>query len=267
MNLQLNYGDKDFIRGYHRDMNRIWPHIMDNYEYKIYDAKHSTCGLGEMFGFFVNTFEHTQKKPLKWDHIDVYPEFTVWDYKIISDRIVPGFTILENVDKRGFKCSVREFLPDGEIMPFVNLLITTPAVYEKNQLYIINDVDTKRLKTSQKTIRSDNSGRLEIFINGSTHEIGINKKADKPNICITAVEIENMNWATQKKDVSISIKLLNKGLSAVTLNDPSSGSGSLVLALAHQIGEDKCSIYTQDISQKSSEFLRLNLILNNLYQL
>jgi len=51
---------------------------------------------------------------------------------------------------------------------------------------------------------------------------------------------------------------------SVTLNDPSSGSGSLVLALAHQIGEDKCSIYTQDISQKSSEFLRLNLILNNL---
>lgn len=51
---------------------------------------------------------------------------------------------------------------------------------------------------------------------------------------------------------------------SVTLNDPSSGSGSLVLALAHQIGEDKCTIYTQDISQKSSEFLRLNLILNNL---
>lgn len=42
------------------------------------------------------------------------------------------------------------------------------------------------------------------------------------------------------------------------------GSGTLVLALAHQIGEENCSIYTQDISQKSNEFLRLNLILNNL---
>ena len=40
--------------------------------------------------------------------------------------------------------------------------------------------------------------------------------------------------------------------------------GTLVLALAHQIGEDNCTIYTQDISQKSNEFLRLNLILNNL---
>lgn len=50
----------------------------------------------------------------------------------------------------------------------------------------------------------------------------------------------------------------------VRLYDPAAGSGSLLLSLAHQIGENKCTIYTQDISQKSSEFLRLNLILNNL---
>ena len=34
--------------------------------------------------------------------------------------------------------------------------------------------------------------------------------------------------------------------------------------LAHQIGENKCTIHSQDISQKSSNLLRLNLILNNL---
>ena len=34
--------------------------------------------------------------------------------------------------------------------------------------------------------------------------------------------------------------------------------------LAHQIGENKCTIYSQDISQKSSNLLRLNLILNKL---
>lgn len=50
----------------------------------------------------------------------------------------------------------------------------------------------------------------------------------------------------------------------VSLYDPSAGSGTLLLALAHQIGEENCTIYSQDISQKSNEFLRLNLILNNL---
>lgn len=50
----------------------------------------------------------------------------------------------------------------------------------------------------------------------------------------------------------------------VTCYDPSAGSGTLLMNLAHAIGEDSCTIYSQDISQKSSNLLRLNLILNNL---
>ena len=55
-----------------------------------------------------------------------------------------------------------------------------------------------------------------------------------------------------------------ENLRGVTCCDPSAGSGTLLMALAHEIGEDKCTIYSQDISQKSSKMLRLNLILNNL---
>jgi type I restriction enzyme M protein len=50
----------------------------------------------------------------------------------------------------------------------------------------------------------------------------------------------------------------------VSVYDPSAGSGTLLMNVAHQIGEDRCSIYSQDVSQKSSGMLRLNLILNNL---
>ena len=46
--------------------------------------------------------------------------------------------------------------------------------------------------------------------------------------------------------------------------DPSAGSGTLLMNLAHAIGEQRCTIFSQDISQKSSSLLRLNLILNNL---
>ena len=51
---------------------------------------------------------------------------------------------------------------------------------------------------------------------------------------------------------------------SVDVYDPSAGSGTLLMNVAHAIGEDKCMIYAQDISQKSSNLLRLNLILNNL---
>ncbi len=50
----------------------------------------------------------------------------------------------------------------------------------------------------------------------------------------------------------------------VTCYDPASGSGTLLMALAHAIGESHCSIWSQDISQKSSSLLRLNLVLNKL---
>lgn len=46
--------------------------------------------------------------------------------------------------------------------------------------------------------------------------------------------------------------------------DPSAGTGTLLMALAHQIGEDKCTIFSQDISQRSNKMLKLNLILNGL---
>lgn len=58
--------------------------------------------------------------------------------------------------------------------------------------------------------------------------------------------------------------LVDKSVSNVTVYDPSAGSGTLLMNVAHAIGEDKCTIYSQDLSDKSSHLLRLNLILNNL---
>ncbi|MDF7806068.1 class I SAM-dependent DNA methyltransferase [Pontiellaceae bacterium B12219] len=58
--------------------------------------------------------------------------------------------------------------------------------------------------------------------------------------------------------------LVTEKVQNVTAYDPSAGSGTLLMNLAHAIGEQRCTIYSQDISQKSSSLLRLNLILNNL---
>jgi type I restriction enzyme M protein len=58
--------------------------------------------------------------------------------------------------------------------------------------------------------------------------------------------------------------LVTKEVKNVSCYDPAGGSGTLLMSLAHAIGEDRCSIYSQDISQKSSGLLRLNLILNKL---
>lgn len=56
----------------------------------------------------------------------------------------------------------------------------------------------------------------------------------------------------------------NADLHSIECYDPSAGTGTLLMALGHQIGEDRCTIFSQDISQRSNKMLKLNLILNGL---
>lgn len=56
----------------------------------------------------------------------------------------------------------------------------------------------------------------------------------------------------------------NPDLHNIECYDPSAGTGTLLMALSHQIGEDRCTIFSQDISQRSNKMLKLNLLLNGL---
>ena len=56
----------------------------------------------------------------------------------------------------------------------------------------------------------------------------------------------------------------NEDLHNIEAYDPSAGTGTLLMALAHQIGNSKCTIFAQDISQRSNKMLKLNLLLNGL---
>ena len=74
-------------------------------------------------------------------------------------------------------------------------------------------------------------------------------------------------YYTPKSIANIMARLLvgdDADLHSVQCYDPSAGTGTLLMALAHQIGENRCTIYSQDISQRSNKMLKLNLILNNL---
>lgn len=56
----------------------------------------------------------------------------------------------------------------------------------------------------------------------------------------------------------------DENLHNIEAYDPSAGTGTLLMALAHQIGNSKCTIFAQDISQRSNKMLKLNLLLNGL---
>lgn len=211
LKLRLHYGDRDFIRAYHRDINQYWLQVMDNYESQIYPGEHDVLGLDDMFKMFTEVFSKPIGKPRQWNHIDVYPEFSVWDYTVQSDRNVPGFTVLEDVDKEGFRVSVRRTLPVGETVPMVKLQVFTAPLYQTNADYLVNIVDLSKGEKMQKRITSDGEGRLRIPLNGGLQEVGILETAEAPNISIASVNIGTNTWASAGADIPISITLINKG--------------------------------------------------------
>lgn len=74
-------------------------------------------------------------------------------------------------------------------------------------------------------------------------------------------------YYTPRAIATIMARLLvgdNSDLHNVECYDPSAGTGTLLMALAHQIGTDRSTIFAQDISQRSNKMLKLNLLLNGL---
>ena len=63
---------------------------------------------------------------------------------------------------------------------------------------------------------------------------------------------------------------MSETINAAEICDWAAGSGSLILHLAHELGQEsgmnRAVVYTQDISSKSTRFLRLNLMLNGLHE-
>ena len=220
--------------------------------------------MGEMLGFILQTFDSPPAKPARWHHTDVYPEFSVWDYTVTTDRTIPGFTILENVDQRGFRISVREFLPDGSLIPSVNVRVRTAPIYEKNQSHVINDIDTQTSASTQRVIRSDNAGRLAIDLNGNSHEIGINKKNDKPNIVVTSVSVQSGRWATAGQEVKIALNVTNKGLSAANgLQASLTTAGKPVAVGSLGVNESKEITFSFHSRNDSVEMERLKVALSD----
>jgi S-formylglutathione hydrolase FrmB len=213
VSLRMNNGTRDRLRFYHQDMNRVLLNVLPQYEFKVYEASHITCGLGDMFDFIMKAFESPLPLPDQWDYIDIYPFFEVWDYKVETDRNRAGFTVLENVNPNGFKIAVRNFLPDGELMPNVSARIMTSPIYKKNHDYHITDVDLRSFVKKNYLVRSDSEGRLSVDTNGSLHDIGISEGAGSPNLSMAKYSIDNMEWAETGNEVALSIEILNKGVS------------------------------------------------------
>lgn len=151
---RLITGTRDFIQFYHRQMNLIWR--MPTHETENFDSDHGVPGLAKTLAFHMNAFAHPLPRPATWNHIDVYPNFSVWGWTIKTDRHQPGFTELRNASRDGFVCQVREWLPSGKILDSVHIRVTTARYFKPGSA--VNFRGQPR--------RADAEGRIHIELTG-----------------------------------------------------------------------------------------------------
>jgi hypothetical protein len=148
------------------------------------------------------------KKPPVFRHADPYPNFTVWGWEVASNRRRPGFTVLENVGPRGFRSSVREWVPGGATLPEVKVSISTPRLYPPNSPQTVTYVRLRDHNLRRATQKADAQGRLNFDLDGNAYEIGVSPDA---LLTATGFEFADTGWATAGQPVHLKVWFCNKG--------------------------------------------------------
>src|SRR5690554_3796366 len=120
------------------------------YEYEIYEGGHRLMpyDFTGAFNYAVEALQNPAPKPLRWHHVDLYPDFNVWGYDVKSNLDEPGFIELHGVTNGGLGITTKKWMPDGITIPGVEISLTTAPVYKPNETYNLLKYS---LKNNEKT--------------------------------------------------------------------------------------------------------------------
>ena len=218
-------GSKDFILFYHQRMNALWKYTRPTHEWEIFSFDHGTPGIAKTLDFHMNAFQNPLARPAIWTHHDVYPNFEVWNWEVISNRRQPGFTSLMEASPAGFRSAVREWLPDGPILPKIRLTVTTAPVYPPKKPQKAMVVRLRDGSAHLRTVNADDTGRLSFDLDGEEYQVGIGAA---PVLALGGFQLQDMQWATAGKPVKAQVRFWNTGVAPskpVTLKWVSGNSG------------------------------------------
>lgn len=208
MRTRLVMGSRDFIQFYHRRMNLVWDFTRDAHESEIFDSDHGTPGMAKTFTFHMHAFSNPLPKPEVWNHIDAYPEFSVWGWDIVTDRSKPGLTVLADVSREGFRSSVREWVPAGRALGGVHMRMTTARLYAPKEEVPVTVIRTRDGEMRRMSEKADSSGRLHFDLDGEEYEVGI---GSRPVLALTGFKVEGAAWVTDTRPAHVRVRFLNKG--------------------------------------------------------
>lgn len=208
MPTRIVMGTRDFIQFYHRRMNLIWDFTRPHHEHEEFDSDHGTPGMAKTLAFHMRAFANPAPRPKVWNHIEVYPNFSVWDWKVESNRKQPGLTVLANVSPTGFRSVVREWVPSGRILAGVRMSITSARAYPPGSEQTVTKIRLRDGRIERTRQKADSEGRLHFDLDGDEYEVGVGTGAI---LSLDRNRVLNAAWAEDGHPVEERVQVWNKG--------------------------------------------------------
>lgn len=165
----------DYISQYHEETREVYARANAvDFEFRQDEYhRHWATSIGETFDFHRRAFENPKLNnvPPLWSYATAYPEAEVWGYQLRSRGGEPGFTYLEFVSQGGLRVTTRRWAPDGSAVSQRAITLRTAPLYGANQPYTVLDHHLATGKTERKQLIADASGRIEVTVDGSGHEL------------------------------------------------------------------------------------------------
>lgn len=215
----LHNRDSCPMTGLNDEVNKgaIWSGLKD-YEYHKLEGGHMIDNPGETkvfesaMKFICYQFENPTPLEKSWSHYDLCPEFSLWGYTVKSNKHVPGFLFLRNVDVNGFGFYTKKWLPEGPSINDCKVTISTDTLYEPGTIYKISIYNKKENQLSKLDVAADQHGRLHLDLTGDGSEIGIAKKGQQSGFVPIGYQLsQHLKLIRINEHDGISINILNRG--------------------------------------------------------
>ena len=218
VSIRLHNGDSDILYYLNDEVQQgaKWEGIP--LDYWKFHGGHMVDKPGEIKVFesamrFVKTaFERKPKSKSRWSHTDLYPEFTIWDYSIKTNKKEPGYISITNVDKAGFGLYQRKWLPDGPPLNTGPVQVITAPIYQPGKKYKVVSYVKKTGQVSDNKQQADIDGRLSFLYDQQGIETGIYDENDGASFIVLDHTAGNNNrFLYNGQKGSLSLKIFNRG--------------------------------------------------------
>ena len=228
--------DRDYLRYYTEELFSIYSGAGFENEYYLADyCHHAAARIDLQFDFHVNHFQKIRDRVPCFSHVNLYPEFEIWDYYVNSSKEGDGWIYLNNVTKNGMGIYTRKRLPWGHSLSEFGITIKTPGIYQPEGLYQISRYSYRDGYFTRQEATADTMGRLTITSTGGMgEEIGILGDQLQPPVFILIDTINENVYLKSNIETNLSFEVINLSTNPQTVYFKVSTENSDLLTIISQ---------------------------------